>query len=141
MTKHSHFPYRSTYRSTLHNTNRKYNIYHIPIHKHSKDQEPLSSTTAATLQTLTQTPLSHYNIYKNKLAPYTHIYCILHLATRGNNKILRTPPLHISSSEEIMPSLMRRTIAQLRTNKSPFLKSYFHKVDAKSHPFTTMAPL
>ena len=28
-----------------------------------------------------------------------------HLATRGNNKILRTPPPHISSSEEILPRL------------------------------------
>ena len=45
-----------------------------------------------------------------------------HLATRGNNKILRTPPPHISSSEEILPRLIRRTIAKLRTNKSPFLK-------------------
>ena len=35
-----------------------------------------------------------------------------HLATRGNNKILCTPPPHISS----------------------LLKSYLHKVDAKTHP-------
>ena len=28
-----------------------------------------------------------------------------HLATRGNNKILRTPPPHINSSEEIVPRL------------------------------------
>ena len=56
-----------------------------------------------------------------------------HLATRGNNKILRTPPPHISSSEERLPRLTRHTLAQLRTNKSPFLKSYLHKVDAKTH--------
>ena len=56
-----------------------------------------------------------------------------HLATRGNNKILRTPPPHTSSSEEILPRLTRRTLSQLRTNKSPFLKSYLHKVDAKTH--------
>ena len=30
-----------------------------------------------------------------------------HLATRGNNKILRTPPPHTSSSEEILPRLTR----------------------------------
>ena len=54
-----------------------------------------------------------------------------HLATRGNNKILRTPPPHISSSEERLPRLTRRSLAQLRRNKSPFLKSYLHKVDAK----------
>ena len=56
------------------------------------------------------------------------------LASRGNNKILRTLPPHISTSEERLPRLTRRTLAQLRTNKSPFLKSYLHKVDAKSHP-------
>ena len=63
-----------------------------------------------------------------------------HLATRGNNKILRTPPPHISSSEERPPRLTHRTLAQLRTNKSPFLKSYLHKVDAKSHP-SPLCPL
>ena len=54
-----------------------------------------------------------------------------YLATRGNNRILRTPPPHNSSSEETLP---RFTLAQLRTSKSPFLKSYVHKVDAKTHP-------
>ena len=63
-----------------------------------------------------------------------------HLATRGNNKILRTPPPHTSSSEEVLPRLTRRTLAQLRTNKSPFLKSYLHKVDAKTHP-SPLCPL
>ena len=63
-----------------------------------------------------------------------------HLSTRGNNKILRTPPPHIISSEEILPCITRRTLAQLRTNKSPFLKSYFHKVDAKSYP-SPLCPL
>ena len=56
----------------------------------------------------------------------------MHLATRDNNKILCTPPPHNSSSEEILPRLTRRTLAQLRTNKSPFLKSYQHKIDAKT---------
>ena len=64
----------------------------------------------------------------------------MHLATRGNNKILHTPPPHISSSEEILSRLTRRTLAQLRTNKSPFLKSYLHKVDAISHP-SPLCPL
>ena len=57
-----------------------------------------------------------------------------HLATRGNNKILRTPPPLIIISEELLPRLTRRTLAQLRTKKSPLLKSYLHKVDANSHP-------
>ena len=66
---------------------------------------------------------------------HIHTFIVsMHLATRGNSKIMRTPPPHISSSEEILPRLTRRTFAQLRTNKSPFLKSYLHKVDARSHP-------
>ena len=56
-----------------------------------------------------------------------------HLAKRGYNKIMGAPPPHISSSEKILPHLTRRTLAQLRTNKSHLLKSYLHKVDAKSH--------
>ena len=82
-------------------------------------------------------PHSHYNRHKNK---QRHIHLSIvsrHLATRGNNKILRTPPPHISSSEEILPRLTCRTLAHLRTNKSPFLKSCLHKVDAKSHPSPT----
>ena len=63
-----------------------------------------------------------------------------HLATRGNSGMLRTPPPHTGSSEDILPRLTRRTLAQLRTNKSPFLKSYLHKVDAKTHP-SPLCPL
>ena len=63
-----------------------------------------------------------------------------HLATRGNNKILRIPPPRIISSDKIRPRLTRRTLTQPRTNKSPFLKSYLQKFDAKSHP-TPLFPL
>ena len=48
------------------------------------------------------------------------------LDTRGNNKILCTPPPQISSSEEIFPRLTLRNLAHIRTNKSPFPKSYFY---------------
>ena len=65
---------------------------------------------------------------------HIHAYIVSwHLSTRGNNKILRTAPTHINSSEGTLFRLTHRTIAQLRTNKSPFLKSYFHKLNAKSH--------
>ena len=57
-----------------------------------------------------------------------------HLATRGNNNILRTAPPHIISSEEILIRITRRTLAQLITNISTFLKSYLHEVYAKRHP-------
>ena len=41
-----------------------------------------------------------------------------HLAARDNNKILRTHPPQVSSTEENLPRHTYRTIAQLRTNKS-----------------------
>ena len=63
-----------------------------------------------------------------------------HIATRGNNKILRTLPPHIRSYEEILPRLTRCALALLRTMKSPFLNSYLHKVDAKSFP-SPLCPL
>ena len=81
-----------------------------------------------------------YNRHKNNIC---HIHTSIvsrHLATRGNNNILRTPPPHISSSEEILPRLTRNTLSKFRTNKSPFLKSYIHKVDSKSHP-SALCPL
>ena len=82
-------------------------------------------------------PQYHYNRPKTNMR---HIHTSIvsrHLAARGNKKILRTPPPHIIISKEILPRLTRRT---LRTNKSPFLKSYLHKVDAKSHP-SPLCPL
>ena len=93
-----------------------------------------------------KTPHSHFNRHKNKHAPYRgvgHIHTSnvsKHLATRGNIKIMRTPPSHISCSEDILLRHTRRTLAPLKTNKPPFLKSYLHKVDAKSHP-SPLCPL
>ena len=57
-----------------------------------------------------------------------------HLAARDNNKILRTHPPKVSSTEENLPRHTRRTLAQLRTNKSPFFLSYLHRIDASTHP-------
>ena len=83
---------------------------------------------------------SHYNRHKTNMR---HIHTSIvskHLATRGNYKILHTLPPHVSSSEEILPRITRRTLAQLRTNKSTFLKVYLHKVNAKTHP-SPLCPL
>ena len=63
-----------------------------------------------------------------------------HLDARDNIKILRTHPPRVSSTEENLPRHTRRTLAQLRTNKSPFLPSYLHKIDASTHP-SPLCPL
>ena len=89
--------------------------------------------------TITSTSMSAAKKY---IQPYLHkviAWTKQNNLIRGNNKILRTPPPHISSAEEILPYITCRTLAQLRTNKSPFLKSYLHKVDVKSHPSPTIS--
>ena len=116
MTTHSHFPFTSTNSSTPHNTNIKHHIHHIH-YTNTQQTFPQTPHTVATTDIKTNMRHIHTSIVSR------------HLATRGNNKILRTPPPHISSSEDVLPCLTRRTLAQLITNKSPLLKSYLHKVD------------
>ena len=86
-----------------------------PSHPNTPRLKTLSSIMGATQQTSSRPKHSHFNRHKNK---HRHIHTSIvsrHLATRNNNKILHTPPSHISSSEEILPRLTRRSFAQLRT--------------------------
>ena len=88
-----------------------------PIHEHLQlHSSQYKQNTTSLIQT--------YNILQHSKAK-TYIVS-RHLAIRGNNKILHTRPPHISSSEEILARLTRCTLAQRRTNRSPFLKSYLH---------------
>ena len=64
-----------------------------------------------------------------------------HLAARDNNKILRTHLPQVSSTEENLPRHTRCTLAQLRTNKSPFLLSLSTQNRRLDTPITTMPPL
>ena len=144
MTKHPHSPYTSTYSSTPHNTNRKHNIHHIPYTNTHFNTTRLKNTIFNNGRYTTNIPTDPHTVTTTDIkTSMRHIHTSIvsrHLATRGNNKILRTPPPHTSSSEDRLPRLIRRTLAQLRTNKSPFLKSYLHKVDAKTHP-SPLCPL
>ena len=56
MTKHSHFLYTITYSLTPHNTNRKYNIHHIPYTNIQHTSTLQSSTTSAAQQTFSHIP-------------------------------------------------------------------------------------
>ena len=128
MTKHSGIPDTSTYSSTRHNTNKNttsispptqtYNILqHSKAKKHHFQQQPLHNKHSH------RPPHNHYNRHKTNMR-HIHTYIVsMYLATRGNNKILRTPPPHISSSKEIPLPITCRTLSQLRTNKYSFLKS------------------
>ena len=89
----------------------------IQKHKQNIWKEHLHTHWAATQQTLPHT-FTTTDIKRNMHHIHTSIV-FMHLATRGNNKMLCTPPPHISSSEERLPRLTRRTFAQLRTNILP----------------------
>src|SRR6476619_5249270 len=54
-----------------------------------------------------------------------------HLQSLKPNKIINQPAPPINKDEQTLLRKTRRTLAQLRTNKSPFLKSYLHKT---THP-------
>ena len=111
-----------------------YNILQYSKANHYLSQRPLHNQHSHI------PPHSHYNIHKTNMR-HIHTYIVSrHLSTRGNNKILRTTPSHISSSEEIVPRLTRRTLAHLSANISPFLNVYLQKVNAKSHP-SSLCPL
>ena len=57
-----------------------------------------------------------------------------------HNKLIHQHAPKISPSELSLPRETRRTLAQLRTNKSPILISYLHKVDETHHP-SPLCPL
>ena len=57
-----------------------------------------------------------------------------HLRDRPNNKLLDRPPPDIDKSEETLIRPTRRRLAQLRTDKSPLLRQYLHKIDPTNYP-------
>ena len=57
-----------------------------------------------------------------------------HLLQCNHNKIIQQFAPKISPSELSLPRETRRTLAQLRTNKSPILISYLHKVVENHYP-------
>ena len=57
-----------------------------------------------------------------------------HLNNRPINKLLNRPPPDIDKTEETLPHSTRRKLSQLRTNKSPLLMTYLHKIDPANHP-------
>ena len=90
------------------------------------------------LDTTPQTT-SHDTIKLNLKQIHTHIVH-QHTLNQPHNKILETPAPDIHKSELTLSHYMRRTLAQLRTNKSPLLYSYLHKISPNTHP-SPLCPL
>ena len=128
VTQKAQYPSHPLYRYTTHNTSQrlmKPTTFNNSRYTTNIPTDPCTVTTA--------------DIKANMRDIHTTIVS-QHLAARDNNKILRTHPPQVSSTEENLPRHTRRTLAQLRTNKSPFLLSYLHKIDALTHP-SPLCPL
>ena len=106
-----------------------YNILqHSKAKKHYLQQRPLHNKHSH------RPPHSHYNRHKTNMR---HIHTSIvsrHLATRANNKILRALPPHISIPEHSFSASLVAPLPNSEQINHPFLKSYLHKEDAKSHP-------
>ena len=63
-----------------------------------------------------------------------------YLDNRPDNKLLNGPTPDIDKTEETLDRRTRRTLAQLRTNKSPLLMTYRHKIDPDNFP-SDLCPL
>ena len=99
-----------------------------------------SSLTTTILPESTLTPvLSTMTIMTNLKTIHTTIVRD-HLWDRPHNKILSRQAPDVDQDEETLPRLTRRRLAQLSTNKPPFLRQYLHKIDIITHP-TDECPL
>ena len=63
-----------------------------------------------------------------------------HVNSLPNNKIIDMPAPSIHKSEENLNRFLRRLLAQIRADKSPFLLAYKHKIDPISQP-SPLCPL
>ena len=63
-----------------------------------------------------------------------------YLNNRQHNKVTKTIPLTVHHSETTLTLAARRTLAQLRTNKCPRLRSYLNKIEEVKHP-SPLCPL
>ena len=127
-----------------------------PLHKHTTyfNIPRLKSTIFNNGRYTTNIPTDPHTITTRYIKTYIrhiHTYIVSkHLATRGNNKILYTPPPRISSSVEIFPRLTRRILAQQINHPYPnhiytnLTENHIHKHYALSvtltHTISSTAP-
>ena len=78
---------------------------------------------------------NHYYYYYY----YSHIVSN-HLSQRPPNKVLQDQTPSVSPAELLLSRETRRTLAQLRTNKSPLLVSYLFSIGDPRHP-SPLCPL
>ena len=118
LTIHPHSP-RLKKQTTFNNINYTTNI---DTHPDTVTQQQISANSTQIHTSIVQTHLMQHN-HNKLICIFTHQHAP-----------------KISPSELSLPRETRRTLAQLRTNKSPILISYLHKVDETHHP-SPLCPL
>ena len=76
---------------------------------------------------------THEIIKQNMKDIHTHIVT-QNTASLSHNKVLNDIAPYIHPSEQTLTHSLRRTLAQLRTDKSPLLLSYLHKISPTTYP-------
>ena len=113
-------------------------LNHQQIPPRSKKQTIFTDNCYHSLQAYT-TPATNDTIKAN--LKHTHHQLVqLHLTSRKDNPIIAQKPPTINKSEETLPRKTRRTLAQVRIDKSPILLSYLNKINPQSHP-SSLCPL
>ena len=148
MTKPTSFPYRTHLQLHASQVRQKAQYPLHPLYRyttHNTSQRLMKPTTFSNSLYTTNIPTELSTVISADIkANMRDIHTSMvsqHLAARDNNKILRTHPPQVSSTEKNIPWHTRRTLAQLRTNKFPFLLSYLHKIDTSTHPSPLCPPL
>ena len=149
-TRRTYYQYTNTYNYTHHKSDRKHNnpthpthpLHKLTIHPHTprlKIQTTFNNTNYTTNIDTHPDTVTQQQISVNSTQIHTSIVQS-HLMQRNHNKLIHQHAPKISPSELSLPRETRRTLAQLRTNKSPILISYLHKVDETHHP-SPLCPL
>src|SRR6476619_422814 len=113
-----------------HNSDKKLNFLHIPLHSLTKQnpsrrqmkQTIFENTSLTTNLDANPTNTTETTVQHNMKVIH-HSIVENHLQSLKPNKIVNQPAPPINKDEQSLLRKTRRTLAQLRTNKSPFLKS------------------
>ena len=131
-----------------HNSDKKANIQHIHFTnsqfsqrmKDIKKQTILDNNNNYTVNINMKSDLICEDLIQSNLKLiHSHIVSN-HLSQRPPNKVLQDQTPSVSSAELLLSRQTRRTLAQLRTNKSPLLVSYLFSIGDHRHP-SPLCPL
>ena len=107
--------------------------------KDTKNKQSLTTTTI-TVNINTKSDLICEDLIQSNLKLiHSHIVSN-HLSQRPPNKVLQDQTPSVSPAELLLSRETRRTLAQLRTNKSPLLVSYLFSIGDPRHP-SPLCPL